>query len=249
MNTTALVPYRTSFEETKQIAEVFVNSGMFTNLKTANQAIVKIMAGQELGLGAFASIDGFDIIQGRISPSGNLVAALVRSHPAYDYRVKKSDATGCTLAFYLKNPDGTLGELLGEHSFTEADAKRAGLGGENYKKYPADMFFNRAITSGQKKFCPDVFHGAKVYTPEEITTPAQVSVKVLPPSKNDLEPPAGLRVQERLRAALVEANLDTEWLRNYVGDGDLGGPEDLDDTTCLRTLKIVNARNGALSTS
>ncbi len=167
----ALVPVvpQSDLQEVEGLALHFLKSGMFPSLNTIHQTVVKIMAGRELGLGPFASIDGFDIIKGRISPSGNLTASLVRDSRRYDYRIKKLNNQGCTLAFYFKKSDNTLGEHLGDYSFTEADAKTAGLAnGENYKKYPQAMYFNRAMTAGQKLFCPDVFSGTKVYVPEEI---------------------------------------------------------------------------------
>jgi hypothetical protein len=49
------------------------------------------------------------------------------------------------------------------------DAGLAGLAGkDNWKKYPKNMLFARAISNGQKWFVPDAFNGATVYTPDEL---------------------------------------------------------------------------------
>ena len=43
------------------MGKAFAESGMFTDIKTAAQAIVKIQAGQEIGLPPFASMTGIHI--------------------------------------------------------------------------------------------------------------------------------------------------------------------------------------------
>jgi hypothetical protein len=48
------------------------------------------------------------------------------------------------------------------------DAKAANLKGENWTNYPRNMLFARAVSNGAKWFCPDLFGGAPVYTPEEL---------------------------------------------------------------------------------
>jgi recombinational DNA repair protein RecT len=49
------------------------------------------------------------------------------------------------------------------------DAKAAGLDGKDvWKKYPRNMLFGRAMTNGCRWYCPDIFGGKSVYTPEEL---------------------------------------------------------------------------------
>src|SRR3990167_7021515 len=63
----------------------------------------------------------------------------------------------------------TLGgkrESIGVSTFTVADAKAAGT--QNLTKFPRNMLFARAISNGVRWFCPDVFSGSAVYTPEEL---------------------------------------------------------------------------------
>jgi len=131
------------------------------------QAAVKIMAGEELGLPPIASMMGFNIIKGKIAMSGNLMGAQLRKH-GYDYRMKRHDTTGCELEFLSKLESGKR-TPLGLSSFTEEDAKQAGLlGSDTYKKYPRNMYFNRAMSNGCKWHTPEIFGGAPVYTPEEL---------------------------------------------------------------------------------
>jgi hypothetical protein len=49
------------------------------------------------------------------------------------------------------------------------DAAAAGLTNkDNWKKYPRNMLFARAISNGQKWYAPDVYNGVTVYTPDEM---------------------------------------------------------------------------------
>ena len=180
-----------------KLGNVFQKSGLFKDARDQNQAIVKILAGGEMGLGPVASMTGLDIIQGNLTMSGNLQAAMIKAHPRYDYRIRKHDRTTCVIEFF----QWELGEKdsLGLHEFSMDDAKQAGLsGGTNWKKYPKAMLFNRCISSGVKVHCPDVHFGLNAYDAEEIpgegtnTTPAQVEVvqdvvqpPELPPSEEE----------------------------------------------------------------
>jgi hypothetical protein len=61
-------------------------------------------------------------------------------------------------------------EELGEFTYAIEDAERAGLvkEGSSWVKYPQNMLFARAISSGVRLYCPDVFNGNLVYVPEEM---------------------------------------------------------------------------------
>jgi len=128
------------------------------------QMCTKVLAGRELGFGPFASATGIHIIKGRPSIGANLMAAAVKSHPRYDYRVRKLTDEEVTIEF-LELVDGKMAPA-GISTFTKADANAAGT--QNMSKYPRNMLFARAISNGVRWYCPDVFSGAAVYTPEEV---------------------------------------------------------------------------------
>ena len=137
-------------------------SGYFNDSKDANQAIVKILAGREMGFGPFAAMSDIHIIQGKPVVGANLMAAAVKSHPKYDYRVTVNTDLEVSIEFYQE------GKSIGVSSFTMDDAKSAGLQGkDNWRKFPRNMLFARAISNGVRWYCPDVFSGAAVYTPDE----------------------------------------------------------------------------------
>lgn len=159
----------TTVAETTALGKLFAESGFFTDTKTAAQAAVKIMAGQELGLPPFASMSGIHLVQGRPMIGGGLMAATLKGSGKYDYRVLKLDDTVCSIDFLQGK------ENLGNSTFTIADAKKAGT--KNIDKFPKNMLFARAISNGVKWFCPDIFSGP-VYVTGEIDEP---EVEVITP--------------------------------------------------------------------
>lgn len=144
------------------LARVFAQSGYFADAKEAAQAAVKILAGQELGVPAVAAMTGVFLLQGRVTLSANLVAAVIKRSGRYTYRVLELTDTACRLAFLEQ------GEPIGESVFTQKDAENAGLWGKDqWKKYPRNLLFARALTNGARWHCPDIFVGG-VYTAEEL---------------------------------------------------------------------------------
>lgn len=146
--------------EIMSIGKAFAESGMFADTKLAAQAIVKIQAGQEIGIPPFASMTGIHIIQGKPTIGAGLIASRVKGSGKYDYKVVTQDESKCVIDFYQAK------EKIGTSTFTIEDAKKAGT--KNLDKFPKNMLFARAISNGVKWFCPDVFSGL-VYVPEEMS--------------------------------------------------------------------------------
>ena len=144
-------------------AQALHASGFFGDVKTQAQAMVKVMAGAEIGLPPFASMSGIHIVQGKPVLGANLIATLVKNDPRYDYRVKRSDNEVCILTWYEN------GKPVGESAFSIQEASAAGLTGkQTWKAYPSDMLFARALTRGARRYAPGIFGGAPVYTPDEL---------------------------------------------------------------------------------
>src|SRR5512139_1417429 len=85
------------------VAAHFVKSGYFQDASDVSKAVVKIMAGREIGFGPFASMTNIYIIQGRPSMGANLMASAVKSNPKYDYRIRKLNDAACDIEFFQKN--------------------------------------------------------------------------------------------------------------------------------------------------
>ena len=152
-----------TMDDLSRVSKMLSASGFFSDAKDASQCGVKVLAGIEMGFGAFASMTGIHIIKGKPSIGAGLMAAAVKRHPNYNYRVIENTETVCRIEFYEKW-DGKM-QAIGTSEFTLADAKKAGT--QNLDKYARNMLFARAMSNGVKWFCPDVFD-SPVYTPEEL---------------------------------------------------------------------------------
>lgn len=144
------------------LGELLAKSGFFSDTRDAAQAVVKVLAGRELGFGPIASMTGINIIKGKVAMSANLIAASVKRGGKYNYRVDVLSDTACRIVF-LEN-----GREVGVSEFTMDDAKQAQLvNNQTWQKFPRNMLFARAISNGAKWYCADVF-GGPIYTPDEL---------------------------------------------------------------------------------
>jgi hypothetical protein len=145
-----------------RIAEVLAQSGFFSDATSAAKAMAKIICGRELGIGPMISMSNVYIIKGKITLSAGLQAALLKASDRYGYRILTATDTEAKIEFV------EWGQPLGTASFTIEEARHAGLANkDNWRCYPADMLFARALTRGIRRFCPDLLMGG-AYTPEEI---------------------------------------------------------------------------------
>jgi hypothetical protein len=158
MSTEITTVARLQTTEIMSTAKAFHESGMFPDIKSAAQAVVKIQAGQEIGIPPFAAMSGIHIIQGKPTIGAGLIASRIKGSGKYDYRIKQQNEKACSIDFFQGK------ELIGNSTFTLEDAKKAGT--KNIDKFARNMLFARAISNGVKWFCPDVFAGP-VYTPED----------------------------------------------------------------------------------
>lgn len=161
------------------LGQALVRSGYFTDVRQVSQAIVKVLAGQELGIGPIRAMTDIHVMQveGRSQTTlgATLMASLIKRSGRYDYRTLELTDQACELEFLEIRSEnaGTLERRLervpiGRSRFTMQDAAKAKLAAKaNWLQYPRNMLFARAISNGAKWFCSDVFGGA-VYTPEEI---------------------------------------------------------------------------------
>lgn len=134
---------------------------------TQGEAAIKMLFCYENGLPLTAANTGLYIVNGKIAAQSNVIAAQIRAHPNYDYRVKRLDNEACTIAILRRSDDGRF-EEVGETTFTMEDAEQANLTeNDTYNKYPRNMLFGRALTNAYRWYAPDVF-SQPLYTPEEL---------------------------------------------------------------------------------
>ena len=146
-----------------RLGEVLAQSGYFQDARQAAQAIVKVMAGRELGFGPIASMTGIHIIQGRPAIGADLMAKAVKRSGRYNYRVTELTDEACSIDFFEKS--GEAWQPIGTSRFTRQDATKAKT--KNLDAFPRNMLFARAMSNGVKWYCPDAL-GLTTYTPEEL---------------------------------------------------------------------------------
>lgn len=201
-----------SLEDALSLGEIVAKSGMFPDVTTQAQAVVKILAGRELGVPAMAALRGIHVIKGKAEIGAGLLAAMVKASGRYDYRVQEHSDQSCLLSWYEN------GNPVGVSEFTMADAKRAKLlkPDSNWEKFPKAMLFARALTAGQRAYAPDIAIGA-VYAEGEI--PSDMDDQSLMDIPYEApEQPSAEWIQQRFAAAReryepepVEASDDAEF--------------------------------------
>ena len=180
--------------ETMELGKVLAQSGFFEDSKQAAQAVVKVLAGQEIGIGPIASMTGVHIIKGKPAIGAGLIASAIKRSGRYNYRVRQNESAICAIEFFERM--GDKWESVGTSTFTLEDAKRAGT--QNLDRFPRNMLFARCISNGAKWFTPDVF-GGPVYTPEELGAPVNGDGEITEGTVRIVEP-------EKLQAAPTTAD-------------------------------------------
>lgn len=166
----SVIPKGAPLAELQGYAQEFMKSGLFQDMRSVAECLVKVQAGAELGISPFASVNGLHIIQGKVTLSAGLIATLIKRSGKYNYRVTKHTTEVCEATFYEN------GEECGVSGFTIEDAKLAGLmSNPMWNKYRRNMLFARMISNGAKWYCADVF-GGPVYTPDEINNSIMMDI-------------------------------------------------------------------------
>lgn len=167
-----LVP--TNLTDLGRLAEITAKSGLYGANETPRSSAVRIMLGMEIGMTPMQALSNIFIVDGKPSLGAHGIAMMIKRSPKYDYRVLERTDEACRIE-YREKVDGTW-EMVGRSSFTIDQAKRASLTGKNnWKAYPEDMLYARAMARGARTFCPDALGGA-MHDPDELErTPQQVA--------------------------------------------------------------------------
>lgn len=118
--------------------------------------------GASMGLSPAESLYRIAVIKGKPTASAELIASKVRE-AGHRLRIEGDDTSATCTIIRSDDPD---------YEFKETRdikwAERMGLTAQpNYKKQPATMLKNRAITACARLACPEALYGV-AYTPDEI---------------------------------------------------------------------------------
>lgn len=222
--------------EAVQVAELVVKSAALPDIRNAGQALLKILAGGEMGFGPFASLVGIHIIEGKPSVGAHLQAAMIRRSGRYDYRIITSTAQACDLEFFAKQ--GAEWESLGHCTLTMEEAAQSGLaldrGGKlkaNWQRHPKDMLFASCVTQGYRQHTPDLASGVNAYDPDELDAQAEPVLALPAPAEdapaNPSPPPdthgpemAGEQQVSRIGELIAELGFtQPQWEKAYQARG------------------------------
>ena len=157
----------------KDLATTFVQSNFFKDTKSASQAVVKIMAGHELGIPPIAAMSQVHVFEGKVELGARLLASLIKRAPNYRFKVLRCDKQACDIEFFERERIDSAWsewESMGNASFTEQDAQDANLLNKtNWKSWREDMMFARALSRGFRRYCSDLAGGAAIYVEGEIS--------------------------------------------------------------------------------
>lgn len=195
------------------LADAFKESGLFPDIEKTAQAIVKVVAGQELGLPPVYSMQNFYIIKGKLSMAAEVMGLLLKRSGQYDYDVIAHSDQACQIQFKQK----VTGEWKPTYSstFTIQDAQRAGLvrQGGNWIMYPKAMLFSRAMSQGARIVAPHLLGGARtIEEAESITPDTTVEIEPAPePEKaKDKRRKKAQEVIDKTTLHAVETPVETE---------------------------------------
>lgn len=159
-NVGALIPQ--DIEQAFRIASALAQSGMTPNgFKTPETCFVAIMAGAELGLPPFQSLQSFAIINGRPTLYGDALMAVIRTN---GFRVREwFEGEGDTLTAFCEVTRPDNGDTA-EASFSVDDAKTAKLWakGGPWATNPKRMLQWRARSFACRDGAADVLRGLQI---------------------------------------------------------------------------------------
>ncbi len=124
------------------------------------ECLMAMMAGNEVGLGAMASLQNIAVINGRPSIFGDAGLALVKASPDYEYMKEEISSDGKSATCTAKR----RGEDPVNRTFNVEDATRAGLWGKQgpWTTYPKRMLQMRARAWAIRDTWPHVLKGLAI---------------------------------------------------------------------------------------
>jgi len=206
INTLAYEP--TDLDQAFRMAQILVSSGLTPRgVDTPQKAFLIMAQGRELGLSTMQSLGNIYVVEGKVSLSSDLMAAMVLKSSVCEY-LRVVEMTPERATYAAKRKGGNEFRF----SFSWEDATKAGLTGRaTYKANPADMLRHRALSKCVRAVFPDVVAG--LYSRDEAedivdvtprTTVAEVVHAAAETATTPALPAAG-KVRRRAPAATVAA--------------------------------------------
>lgn len=153
-------------EKDAMLLGAMIQSGYFKDSTSISKAVTKALIGQSMGMGLVQSMNSLYVIDGRVAMDSH---AIRNTAVMAGYTIKTLELTEqkCSLEWSIRK-DGKE-EILGTSEYTREDATKAGLIEKtNWRKFPKDMLFARAITRGARMYANQAFANQPVYERDEL---------------------------------------------------------------------------------
>lgn len=153
----ALVIIPRTIDEVRTLSTLLAKSSLLPEAMRGQEANVAmaILAGQEMGLAPMAAIRGIHVVKGKpILSAETMVGIVLGSGLAEHFTCTEETPTRVT---YETKRRGAPREQ--RCTWTMDDAKRAGLDGDNWRKYPRAMLKARCKSMLARDVYPDVLAG------------------------------------------------------------------------------------------
>ena len=141
--------------------------------------LAAVLYGREIGIPPMQAINDLYLVDGKVSMSGKLMSDLVHGR-GHELRISFTPKS-TIVAAWRRDPYTKELHHAGDFTFTEADAKKAGLTENAWKTYPQIMRTWRAITFACRTVFGDCLGGV-THTPEELGMNTDYEVEIIPES-------------------------------------------------------------------
>lgn len=167
----ALIPSSAEFTALQEIAARISGTQMvpLAYRGKPDDVIAAFLTGREMGMGIMQSLREIHVIDGKPSLSANLLLARLREG---GIMILESESTAQRAWIHARRRDsGETGEVEWTYEEAEQVTDRKGkrlVEKDNWKNYPADMLWARAVGRLARHLGPDLVGGAMPYTSEEV---------------------------------------------------------------------------------
>lgn len=154
-NAIAIIPR--NLEEVRTLSATIAKSSLLPDALRGKEAdvLVSIMAGQELGLSPMAALRGVHVVKGKPVLAADTMVGVVLGSGLADYFTCIAE-TATSVTYETKRRGAPQPQQC---TWTMEDAKRAGLDGDNWRKYPRAMLKARCKAMLARDCYPDVLAG------------------------------------------------------------------------------------------
>lgn len=164
---TAGLPSPDELQVAKTMAEAVAKTAFASGWQQSPVAVLAAMLyGREIGLGPVNSVLNINVIQGRPAPSAELTLALIRSRGHSVQVLERSDTKLVVKGTRKDNGDSDTVTWSWDRASKILQNGRPLTSKENWRNYPQQMLFARAVTELATTLFSDVALG--LMTPEEL---------------------------------------------------------------------------------